>query len=160
MTRNTSKNSEEMDQKNPTVNLALNLIIFLLAAIIIYLAYSISINLSGGEAKDIPKQNTQVAAEVIQVEILNGCGVNGIADRFTDFLRANGFDVVNRGNYKSFDLDNTIVIDRRGNLANAKKTAKALGAKPSSVIQQLNEDYFLDVTIIVGKDYFNLTPLK
>ncbi|MBU1100518.1 MAG: LytR C-terminal domain-containing protein [Bacteroidetes bacterium] len=149
-----------MTQKNPTVNLALNLIIFLLAGIIIYLTYSISINLSGDEAKKAPKQNTQVAAEVIQVEILNGCGVSGIADRFTDFLRANGFDVVNRGNYKTFDLDNTIIIDRRGNIANAKKTAKILGAKPSSVIQQLNEDYFLDVTIIVGKDYYNLIPLK
>ena len=29
-----------------------------------------------------------------------------------------------------------------------------------NVIQQLNDDYFLDVTIIIGKDYYKLKPLK
>lgn len=146
--------------KNSTLNLILNVVIFLLASIIIYITYSIGVKLSDGDNKEKNKKAEKVASEVIQVEILNGCGVSGVADRFTDFLRANGFDVVSRGNYKSFDIDNTLIIDRRGNLANAKKTASILGVNNTSVIQQMNEDYFLDVTIIIGKDYFGLAPLK
>jgi hypothetical protein len=64
------------------------------------------------------------------------------------------------GNYKSFDIDETLVVDRSGNMANAKKVAKALGIKEANVIQQVNKDYFLDVSLIIGKDYIKLNPLK
>lgn len=102
----------------------------------------------------------QTPSEIIQVEVLNGCGVGGVADRFTDFLRTNNFDVVNISNYIRFDMDETIIIDRIGNMANAYKVAKSLGVKNDNVIQQLNNDYFLDVSIIIGRDYFTLQPLK
>jgi hypothetical protein len=45
-------------------------------------------------------------------------------------------------------------------MANAVKTARMLGVKPDHVIQQINEDYFVDVTVVVGKDCNILTPLK
>ena len=99
-------------------------------------------------------------SEIIQAEVLNGCGVNGIADRFTDFLRANYVDVVKTGNYMQFDMDETIVVDRMGNKANALKVAEVLGVKESKAIQQLNNDYFVDVTIIIGRDYHKLKPIK
>lgn len=154
------KNQENKNEKSSAMNLTLNVVIFLLAAIIIYITYSIGSKLSDGDKKEVKQKSVQVASEVIQVQILNGCGVAGVADRFTDYLREKGFDVVDRGNYTSFDIDKTLIIDRLGNLANAKKTAEVLGADDKSVIQQLNEDYFLDVTIIIGKDYYKLTPLR
>ena len=83
-----------------------------------------------------------------------------IGDRFTDFLRNNNFDVVNIGNYIRFDMDETLVIDRIGNKANAYKVAEALGVKRENVIQQLNHDYFLDVSVVIGRDYYTLKPLK
>lgn len=101
-----------------------------------------------------------IPSEIIQAEVLNGCGVNGIADRFTDFLRANYVDVVKTGNYIQFDMDETIVIDRMGNKANALKVAEVLGVKDGKAIQQLNNDYFVDVTIIIGRDYHKLKPIK
>jgi len=104
--------------------------------------------------------NKDVPSEIIQVEVLNGCGVSGLADRFTYFLRDRGFDVVNKGNYIQFDIEKTIVIDRIGNTANAKEVAKSLGVNQNSIITQINEDYFLDVSVIVGADYYTLTPLK
>jgi hypothetical protein len=45
-------------------------------------------------------------------------------------------------------------------MANAFKVAKSLGIKNENVIQQLNKEYFLDVSIVIGRDYFNLTPFK
>lgn len=138
----------------------LNTAIFLLAGVIIYLSYSIYLKLSDKELPPEPEDVTAAASEIIQCEVRNGCGVNGVADRFTDYLRANKFDVVNIGNYTSFDIEHTLVIDRIGNMANAYKTAEILGIKKENVIQQINEEYFLDVSVVIGKDYFKLNPLK
>ena len=122
--------------------------------------YSIYIKLSNPAANKYDDDLSQKPSEIIQVQVLNGCGVSGIGDRFTDFLRKNNFDVVNMSNYIRFDMDETIVIDRIGNKANAYKVAEALGVKKENVIQQLNNDYFLDVSIVIGRDYYNLKPLK
>lgn len=122
--------------------------------------YSIYIKLTNNSSVVDTQTNGQTASDIIQVEVLNGCGIGGVGDRVTDFLRANSFDVVNVGNYVSFDVDECLVIDRTGNMANAYKVAKALHIKNENVIQQLNKDYFLDVSIVVGRDYFNLAPFK
>lgn len=124
------------------------------------MAYSIYIKLTNPKSDTSGIAENQTVSEIIQVEVLNGCGVGGIADRFTDFLRNNKFDVVNMGNYIRFDMDETIVIDRTGNKANALFVAKALGVKKENVIQQLNNDYFLDVSIVTGRDYYTLQPFK
>lgn len=122
--------------------------------------YSIYIKIAKPNNNYESNSANQTPSEIIQVEVLNGCGVGGVADRFTDFLRTNNFDVVNISNYIRFDMDETIIIDRIGNMANAYKVAKSLGVKNDNVIQQLNNDYFLDVSIIIGRDYFTLQPLK
>ncbi len=124
------------------------------------MVYSIYIKLTNPKSANNGVSDNQTVSEIIQVEVLNGCGVGGIADRFTDFLRNNKFDVVNMSNYIRFDMDETIVIDRTGNKANALFVAKALGVKSENVIQQLNNDYFLDVSIVIGRDYYTLQPLK
>jgi hypothetical protein len=152
------KKPATINAKDSTINIFLNVVIFFLAAIIIYLAYSILIKISGNNP--VGKEEKLSVSEIIQVEVLNGCGISGVADRFTDYLRNNNFDVVNVSNYITKDISNTLVIDRRGNRANALKTARMLGVKPEHVIQQLNDDYFVDVTVIVGKDCNILTPLK
>ncbi|MCX6171042.1 MAG: LytR C-terminal domain-containing protein [Ignavibacteriales bacterium] len=154
------KTSKSAGLKSSTLNLILNVSIFLLAAIIIYMGYSIYLKLANNKHIKDDQFTEQVASDIIQVEVLNGSGVNGVADRFTDFLRNNNLDVVKSGNYISDDVNESLVIDRSGNMANAFKTAKILGIKKENVIQQLNKDYFLDVSIIVGKDYFNLAPFK
>jgi len=148
------------DLKSSTTNLFLNIAIFLLFAVIVFMLYSIYIKLSISSSSNYEEAAYQKASDIIQVEVLNGCGVSGIGDRFTDFLRNNNIDVVNIGNYIRFDMDETIVIERIGNKANAYKVAEALGVKKENVIQQLNNDYFLDVSIVIGRDYYTLKPLK
>jgi len=154
------KTNSNSDLNKPLVNLFLNLAIFVLGVIIIYMGYSIFIKLNKVEKPVVENEFSGVPAEIIQAEVLNGCGVSGLADRFTDFLRDNNVDVVNSGNYFSFDVKETLVIDRIGNKANAEKIAKLLGVKKNNVIQQLSEEYFLDVSVIIGKDYFKLKPVN
>jgi hypothetical protein len=154
------KSSKPAGLKSSTLNLILNVSIFLLAAIILYMGYSIYLKVANNRNAKDDQLTAQIASDIIQVEVLNGSGMNGIADRFTDFLRNNNLDVVKAGNYISDDVNESLIIDRSGNMANAFKAAKILGIKKENVIQQLNKDYFLDVSIIVGKDYFNLAPFK
>ncbi len=92
--------------------------------------------------------------------MLNGCGVSGIADKLTDYLRANKIDVVNLGNYRSFEIEKSIIISRNEKNKNAEMIASLVGLDQNSIIQQINPDYLLDVTFILGKDYRNLIPLN
>ncbi|MAT40186.1 MAG: hypothetical protein CL946_11345 [Ectothiorhodospiraceae bacterium] len=98
--------------------------------------------------------------EIIQLNVLNGCGVKGLAQKFTDYLRHRNFDVVESSNYKTFDVENSLVIDRMGNLENAEQVAYALGIAKEHVIQQINPDYHLHVSVIIGKDYNELKPMQ
>jgi hypothetical protein len=141
-------------------NFVLNILIFLLLTVIIYLSYSLFVKLNSNEITEIELRDYGKHSEIIQVEVLNGCGVSGIADLFTDYLRENDVDVVKTGNYIQFDIDETIVIDRIGNKANSNYVAELLNVREANSITQINNDYFVDVTLIIGRDYFKQTPIK
>jgi len=142
-----------------TANISLNIIIALLSVIIIYMSYSIFSKIDRKRQLDI-QNGKNAGASVIQVEVLNGCGVSGVADQFTNYLRLHHFDVVQMGNYISFDVEKSIVIDRTGNMVNAYKVADILGVSRKNVIQQKNNNYFLDVSFIIGKDFNSLKPYQ
>ena len=92
----------------------------------------------------------------IHIEVLNGCGENGIAQRIGKQLRAFGFDVITIANAPTFNYPETIVIDRVGNPEFARLVAEILGTK--NRIQQVIPDPFRieEVTIVVGRDYKRL----
>lgn len=96
---------------------------------------------------------------VIQLDVLNGSGVPKMAQRFTDYLRARGFDVVEMGNYRESDLPTTLVLDRSGNPQAAEQVADALGIPREQVRQQIDRNAYLDVTVIIGNDFRTLKPL-
>jgi hypothetical protein len=97
---------------------------------------------------------------VIQIDVLNGCGDPGIAAKCSAFLRSRGYDVVEMRNYKTFDVEHSMVIDRVGNLQNAERVAYALGVGKDNVIQQINHDYYVDVSVVIGADYRTLRPFN
>lgn len=96
--------------------------------------------------------------EVVQVDVLNGCGEKGVGARFTSFLRARGYDVVEMKNYKTTNITHTLVVDRMGNLKPALDIAAHLGVADTNILQQLNPDYFVDVSVIIGEDFYDLAP--
>jgi hypothetical protein len=146
--------------KSTASNLFLNTFIFLLSIVIIYLSYSIVNKFLFSSEESEEKNNKIYPSEIIQLEVLNGCGISGVADKCTEYLRQKKFDVVNVSNYISYDIDHSMVIDRTGNMANAKKIAEALGIDKEYVVQHINEDYFLDVSLVLGKDFNRLNPYK
>jgi hypothetical protein len=145
---------------NSLTNAFLNVIIILLAGVIIFMSYSLIIKIKALSSGDEDTDNANKPSPIIQLEVLNGCGITGIAEEFTNFLRKKNFDVVQVGNYSSFEISNTLVVDRTGKKANAFKVAEALGIDPRNVIQQMNNNYLLDVSLIIGKDFNHLKPFK
>jgi len=133
---------------------------FIIASVIlslfaVFLLYSILDKtgiINSNDDKSTKPQNVQ---QLIQVEVLNGCGVAGIGDGLTDVLRSKGIDVVKTGNYRSFDIDNTFIIDRLGKIKTANRVADSLTLDKRFIITEKNKSYFLDLTIVIGKDYKN-----
>ena len=98
----------------------------------------------------------KLIGNIIQIEVLNGCGVPGLAHKFTTFLRKNGFDVVETGNFENFDLKETLVISRTFERENARRVAGALGIQEKNILVEASEDYYLDATVVIGSDYQTL----
>ncbi len=136
-------------------SIALNILIGLLVIVVGYLAYSLLNRNILQPPVDAGKAGV-TSGEIIQVDVLNGSGMQGAANSCTAYLRARGFDVVEMRNYKTSDVDESLVIDRVGNMANAERVAYALGIKKKNIIQQLNHDYYVDVSIVIGKDVNSL----
>jgi hypothetical protein len=152
------KISNDKKKEYLSKNLILNASILILVLINSILAYSVFNAIPFNDNDDnYLEDSTRVR---IQVEVLNGCGVSGVAEKLTDYLRTNNIDVVNLGNYRSFEIENSIIIGRNEKIQNAEIVAAIVGLDNQNIIQQINPDYLLDVTFVLGKDYRDLIPLK
>jgi hypothetical protein len=105
-------------------------------------------------------ETTKLVGSIIQVEVRNGAGVDQLAAQTTHYLRERGFDVVDVGNYSSFQQERSVVIDRVGDLEAARKVAEALGLPTDRVRQDIRRQYYLDASVIIGHDYEQLRPFQ
>jgi len=104
----------------------------------------------------------------IQVEVLNGCGESGIAKRIADKLKKLNYDVVNSGNYlekgkENFNVPTTRIIDQiksRDNYERARELAAAMGVDPKHIESFENPAPIADLTIVIGKDFEQLSIYK
>lgn len=85
------------------------------------------------------------------VEVLNGCGVPGVAGKVAEQLQRAGFTVTKQGNAPGFEYDRCQVITRKGNTAAVLAIVKLL--KCTDVREEKNGEGLPDVTVIVGRDY-------
>ena len=92
----------------------------------------------------------------IKVEILNGCGIKGIAAKTSEYLRSKyRIDVVRSDNADRYDYSKTIIIGRNENLDKILSVSEAfdISINNSDHIRHTpNETLGVDVTIILGKD--------
>ena len=143
-------------RKYPT-GAVLNLAIVVLFLVVGYLAYSLVLRLTVAPSLD-PVREGDPHGRPIQVDVINGSGTAKVGSRFTQYLRNRGYDVVEVRNYHRFDIRHSMIVARTLNLRNAEKVATALGIPESQIIQQLNPDYFVDVSVVIGHDYQSLKP--
>ena len=139
-------------------SLLLNILLGVLVAVVAVLGYALVQRHVLSPPVDTTRSGP-AAGEIIQVDVLNGCGVSQGCVGVTSYLRARGYDVVEMRNYKTFDVPSSLVIDRSGDLETARKVAYALGVRSENIIQQINHDYYVDVSVVIGKDYASLKPV-
>ena len=112
-------------------------------------------------AKEVYQKNP---IQNIKVEVLNGCGLKGVAARTADFLRSNHVDVVRSDNADHHDYPNTVIISRNENVESLKAVSKSFGVTMDDKIHIITDDpdesLGVDVTVILGKDITNFTAIS
>lgn len=148
-----TKSSKGSDYSSITLNAAIGflgvLLFILIFALVTRLVYPRIV-------ADRADPDPALISNVIQIEVLNGCGVPGLATAYTGTLRSYGFDVVETGNFDHFNIENTFVVSRSRNRENAKRVANAIGISEERVILEQSHEYYLDVTLVLGSDYESL----
>jgi hypothetical protein len=101
----------------------------------------------------------------IKIEVLNGCGVNGIATKFYNNLTYQNYQVIGKGNADHWNYEYTALINLRPgkNDKAIEKLRKDIGLKAEDVVPLEDAQADADVQLIIGKDYqslkiFNVLP--
>ena len=111
--------------------------------------------------KPTQAQAPDIMVDAIDVEVLNGCGVTGLANVFADLLKENHYDVVRIDNADSFDYTASIVIDRgQRDRKQVEKFCKLLGISFDRILPIDSNEVQADVTLIIGADYQSLKSYR
>ncbi len=140
-------------------NYLLNGAILLTGTFALILLYALLSHFLNPQTPPVSLETEQPLSK-IQVEVRNGCGKAGVAGRVTRYLREQGYDVVESGNYQVFDVAQTVVLDRSGDMDAARRIADDLGVQTDGVKQELKPELYLDTSVIVGRDYEGLLPFQ
>ena len=166
-----SRHKKKTQSQSMTLNAAIGIVGVLLLGFI----YSFSRNVThSGVPIEVtfPKIEVQsLAVEVyqanpiqnIKVEVLNGCGIKGIAARTADFLRTHQVDVVRYDNADRYDYPNTVIISRNENVESLKAVSRSFGIAMNDETHILivpDESLGVDVTVILGKDIYDFPKLS
>jgi hypothetical protein len=154
--RTTTQSTSASSRTSSSRLVVLNVLIGVLGLVVVVLAYSFV----SRHVLHPPVDAKRTGGGVIQLDVLNGCGASGAASTITAYLRSRGYDVVEIHNYKTFDVAESMVVDRTGNRREAEKVAAALGIREGNIVVQISPDYYVDVSLVIGKDYSSLKPLQ
>lgn len=126
--------------------------IFTLTAISFIMALSIIIGKSVSKIqRPQPLPDTASVPYIGSIEVLNGCGVSGAANKVAYHLRKANFDVKNVENASDWNYPFTLVISRKTDTAIANQIAKILKTDKMIIIR--NDDNLYDVTVYAGPDF-------
>ncbi len=99
------------------------------------------------------KDLAQTDVNSINLQILYGTKISGLAAKTKELYQSYGFENITVGNADSNDVAKTEVIDRKGDPAVAQRVADVIKAK--NVVTQATgvSDFNIDVTVILGNDF-------
>lgn len=155
--RSTTKNKSAFASLKPKVNL---LVIWGLVVINAVLISSfIHKIVTPQKVPDII--STTPIVNPVRVQVLNGCGVSGIANDFSEYLQQQRYDVIEVGNAATWDYENTVIINReRRDKKYIDKFREIIGISKDLVYPIKNDENDSDITLIIGSDYETLKIYK
>ncbi|MCP4704953.1 MAG: LytR C-terminal domain-containing protein [candidate division Zixibacteria bacterium] len=129
-------------------------IVAIFALVAIYAA-SFAIRITHGFSKTI-----EAPEYVIRMQILNGCGTDGVANQVAKVLPVRvklplEVKVIDVDDFDSYDISETFIISRLEDTDAAEILAVQLGLDPDKVVYQNLENNYRTVsaTLVLGKDY-------
>ncbi len=150
-----------MPDASRSSSLLLNVGLGVAGVLVLVLVYAFATRTFAPDAAPVLRATTaDPPADIIQVEVLNGCGASGVAAQATRFLREHHFDVVGSGNWTDFEEPHSLVIDRVGDRAAALRVAALLGIDEAYVRSEPGESYYLDASVVLGRDYQTLRAFE
>lgn len=150
-----------MDKKTKSKILSITLITILSLVILIFVV-SIIFKFASNPKPEMESEKNlgrMTNNEMIQISVLNGCGIKGLAGEVRDYLRDKGFDVVDVANFNK-QVNSSFVIDRIGDTTSAMKLAQAMGLSKAKIIHDVDSSIFLRSSIVLGSDYKKLKPFR
>lgn len=91
----------------------------------------------------------------VKIILTNGCGFEGVAKEFSDFLADKNVDIVSMGNTLRPIYDKTILVNRKGDVADLQRLQRMTGIERYT--EARNENALAEFEIIIGKDYETYT---
>jgi hypothetical protein len=123
--------------------------------VVIAFVGSFAVKYSVGESSPPPPQPS-----FLRFQVLNGCGVNGAAANFARHLRNLStaeivIDVIDEGNFTSYDQEKTLLIVREASIEETEKVVELVGVSSDRIIEKRLDDNFLDInfTMVLGRDF-------
>ncbi len=92
----------------------------------------------------------------ITIEIHNGCGIAGLANLYTEFLRSEGFDVLDSRNADHFGYTHSTILHHNGDKARAVALGETMSIPMEKIIESKDKSILHDLTLILGEDYNTL----
>ena len=102
----------------------------------------------------------EITGHKITVEIHNGCGIPKLANLYTEFLRSEGFDVIDSRNADNFDYTKTQILHHQGDKARALSLSKTMKIDESLITEEQSRYLIHDLTLILGDDYRQLNSYQ
>lgn len=142
----------------------LNFAIVCLAIIIFGFMLSSTKRFSNNSKKIELSRQTEVS-EVpkyahICIEVLNGCGIPGMAGKYTDYLRKKGFDVIYTGNADKMNYPETFVFANDTSEAKLNPLLTAMNFQKDRIEYNSAMDSHINYRIILGKDCNRITVFE
>jgi hypothetical protein len=162
--------AKRRDIKGMLVNSAIAILSLLLLAFIFsfsnrQIQTGVPIEITFPSLPDTPKLAIEIYEKPIldiEVEILNGCGVPGLAGKVSDYLRSQQMDVVRSENADHYNYDQTMLILRNENFEGLKKVSQSFGINEQDELRIKHipdEQLSVDITVIIGSDFATIKPL-
>jgi hypothetical protein len=128
-----------------------NLILLIIICLTCWFSVYVGTKKLGVEEEHKTTQKTVSIPDIGSIELLNGCGAEGAANKVADYLRTNNFDVKFVGNADTWNYPFTMVISRSKNDSIANQVAQIL--KTDKLVKIRDNDNSFDVTVVIGPDY-------
>lgn len=128
-------------------------IVALLVVVVVYAA-SFTMQIARGYSEE-----AQPTEHYINLQILNGCGEKGIANRLADKIEMMAraplaVRVIDTDNFDNFGVEKTFIISRHEKLAAANLLADQLGLDKAVTYRAIDDNYLdIGATLVLGNDY-------